>query len=144
MHHKIELSFVNGRVHANPNPLPDRAASAQTVVRPGDTVTWSLAPPEPDRELQVVFLKVIDLDSKGDPAPGPGRPCNPLGPLNSLSIGARTIVGAVRSDISQDINHAQRFLYKVVEAGVNLEWDNPVPPVDLINGGGIDTPRTPP
>ncbi len=142
MNHIINVSFVNpndpNRVHADPNPLPD--SQSGDTVSPGDTVTWLLDKNTVgDRELQVVFKKFgdfpIDLNSL--------TPCNPLGPFSSLAIGARLIFGTIRSDVPQDVGHSRRFFYKLIEDGAELTWDNTVGP-DLLLGGGIDIPKTPP
>src|SRR5215216_5352956 len=137
-HHTITVSFFDGRVRAVPNPLPARGGIPPQV-RPGDTVTWMITE---DRPLQVLFSTVLTLDSQGNPTGS--QTTNPWGPFNSLSYGARVIVGTVHSDVSQDITRATRYLYKLYEDGVSLQWDQVVPGGDVINGGGIDTPRTPP
>lgn len=147
MNHTIEVRLQPGPpelVSADPNPLP-RRPPPEVRVGPGDTVTWLFdAATVGNRELQVYFQLVVALHPVTGLPMGDPQPCNPLGPFTSLSLGARTIVGTVRSDVSQDINQAKRFIYKVVENGVPLQWAQLVPGGDAINGGGIDNPRTPP
>jgi len=133
MNHTIVVSFVGTRVHAEPNPLP---APAGDVVSPEDTVTWQFDPP---RRLDVKFQLVRDL-----PAGTPQPTSSPLGPCSSIVPDVGQIVATIRKDVPTDIAQTKRFFYKLLdENGVPLEWHNPVE-VDLINGGGIDIPRTPP
>jgi hypothetical protein len=135
--HLIKVTFVGELVHAEPNPLPRRDATPPgDVVRPRDRVIWSF---DLSRRLTVIFVGFRDLPS------GTFQPsADPLGPLSSVTLGSGQLVGEIRQDVPQDINQARRFFYKLVdEHGVPLGWDNPVE-VDLINGGGIDIPRTPP
>jgi len=97
-----------------------------------------------NRELQVLFEEVFDLDQNGNPISSPNSPrrTNPMGPFSSISCGARLIVGTVHSNVSQDINRAERFHYRLYENGIPVTMKQ----TSLVNfnGGGIDIPRTPP
>lgn len=138
--HFIDVTFVTElttRVHAEPNPLPRRnELPPGDLVKSGDTVTWRFDPP---RRLEVIFVGFRDL-----PNGQLQLSTDPLGPLSTISPGQGQIVGTIGPNVPADIRQARRFFYKIVdEKGVPFEWDNSVE-VDLINGGGIDIPRTPP
>lgn len=142
--HFIDVKFVGPKVRAEPNPLPEQGGSPPVVVSPRDTVTWRFDQLG-ERVLEVVFLKSFDLDPVlGTPIGGTSQPTSSAGPFDSLSPSARQITGAVSLSVPQDIRQAKRFFYKIREKDVEFEWDNPVQGGDLINGGGIDIPRTPP
>ncbi len=147
MNHTIEVSFVGTRVHAEPNPLPTRGNTQQppqTVISPGDTITWDWSQAAPGRNLQVVFVEMGLLEQDG--SVGSNQPVDPLGPLSRLSLGANLIEGTVHSNVPQNVSQAQRFFYRIFENGNPLVWDNPVPGKSdpRMNGGGIDIPNTPP
>ena len=136
--HTITVSFVEDRVRAVPNPLPERGGTPPQV-GPGDKVTWNI--PE-NRTLEAVFSSILDLDSKGQPT---GNRRDDPGPFKGdLSSSPGVIVGTVSSEVSQEINHATRYLYKLFENNEPLLWVDRVPGGDETDGGGIDTPRTPP
>ena len=149
--HFIDVSLVPDpgppvveRVLANPNPLP-RRPPPEVLVRPGDTVTWRFDPATVGaRTLRVEFRRILDLDPiTGFPTGTPQTTGN-LSSFIDLQPSPGQIRGTIRPDVPQVINQAKRFVYKIVVNGVDLEWINGVPGGDVINGGGIDIPRTPP
>ena len=124
-------------VSVDPNPLP---GDQPPVLDPGDTVTWILDETATGRELQPLFAQILELS--------PGsllRPCNPLGPFQSLEVVPGGIKGIVRPYVKDPIRKT-RFFYKLVEKGVALNWDPPLLPgaPDPTVGGGIDIPTKPP
>jgi hypothetical protein len=129
----IEVTFVG----PGPNPGPDtvRANLNPQPVSSGETVTWRF---DASRELQVLFVEVVDLSSGSTP-----EPCNPLGPLESVLVKKGTIEGKVRADLPDSSNRMTRYFYKLIENGVDLNWD-PSVSGKLTNGGGIDTSGRPP
>jgi hypothetical protein len=140
MHHVINVSFVQvlgtERVKAVRNPHPGKRTPPEETppppVNPGDTVTWVITPA--NRELQVLFQQTLDLPNLDNPLP-----CNPLGPFNSLSIGAGLIVGTIRS-ADQIMN--KRFLCNLYENGKELEWTDGIGGAPKL-AGGLDIPMTP-
>lgn len=139
----ITVSFVGGVLHVNPDLFPGRGG---TLLEPGDIVTWELHESVGQRALQVVFSEMVELNpTSGAPVVGTRRPADPMGPFRSLSLGApgaRQIVGTVGPGVPQDPNRPRRYFYEF------FENDLPLPKVAgpnlMINGGGIDIPRTPP
>lgn len=137
--HPIKVSFIGSLVNAVPNPLPERnEPPPRDIVRPQDTVTWSFVS-APGSRVEVVFVAIRDLPQ------GVSQPIsNPLGPCSSISpVGQGQIVGTIDITVPTDSRQARRFFYKMLVNGVPIPWDNPVED-DLIDGGGIDIPRTPP
>jgi len=147
--HTIEVSFVSQLVHAEPNPLP-APGGTPPVVLAGDTVEWVFNPTVGQRILDVVFSAVDDLDPTTGKPVGNLQATGALGPFVSLSRNGNRISGTIGSGIPENVRQAKRFFYKLVEDGKPLNWDNsvqgaaPLPGGVLINGGGIDIPRTPP
>ena len=137
MDHTITVSLVNpNTVRAVPNPAP---GPLQTI-RPTETVTWIFDQSVGGVELQVVFDRFLDL------LPGSQlQPSNPYGPFIGLGLIVGGLRGTVRLDVPQDPARARRFFYKLVRDGVALNWDPSAPGApDLVAGGGIDIPTTPP
>lgn len=135
MDHTINISFDGTLFSVRPNPLPARGGDPPIVVRPGDTVTWLFDQTVGERVLEVRFEGVSDLNPDGTL----GRrqqDTSRLSPFSSLSPGARQIIGEIDSSVSQDINRANRFHYRLFGNGVALQKEE--------DGGGIDIPRTPP
>ena len=144
MKHVIEVSFKptpnvgEKLVHVEPNSLP--AINSQNLPPgPGDTVTWRFNETTVEKgDLQVLFQQYADF-----PDLTPLKPCSPLGPFSSLTLGIGVIVGTVQA--VDDTNPSRRFFYKLIENGKELTWDNPVEGApDKVLGGVIDHPPTPP
>ncbi len=136
MNHKIDVSFIGSQVSATPNPSP----GSGNFVKPGETVTWRF---DEAKDLQVVFREFVDLAADGSVIETTRKPSNPLGPLSGLSLGAGLLIGTIRSDVPQG-TPSRRFIYKLVQDGIDLQWAAPVPGGSATNGGGIDIPSTPP
>lgn len=128
---EIIVTFVGpNTVRADLNPQP---------VSGGDEVTWKF---DASRELQVSFVTVLDQDQPQVDGSNPA-PCNPLGPLESVSIGAGIFEGKVRTDIPNGTGRMTRYFYKLFENGVELFWDPSVDGKPGVNGGGLDTSGRP-
>ncbi len=141
MDHTIVVTLNNSTtpptVRVYPNPL---LGYQPPVLGLGDTIVWIFDESARGRDLQPLFVQVLDLV---DPS-ATYRPCNPLGPLYSLELVPDGVKGTVRWYV-QDPNQRTRFFYQFLEKGVPLNWDPRVDKApDQVAGGGIDVPVKPP
>ncbi len=141
MDHIINVSLIDGRVHADPNPLPRRPLPV-VLVKSGEAVAWLFdRETVGDRVLTVKFQAVVDLDPETGKPKGSPTSTDRFDPFISFERS----LGIVGPDVPQDIRQAKRYLYRILdEDGNPLLWDNPVPGQPADFGGGIDIPATPP
>lgn len=125
--HMIEVTFFQGptgwEVRTNPHPAPGSGRAVAT----GDTVTWTLIPPDPAVQMQVGFREAFDLST------GSRKRVGPMGPFDNISRTGNTVTGRVAPDHTEGSNRIWRYACVFYRNSEELSWE-----------GGVDTHRPPP